>query len=116
MTTDLPAGRELDALIAERIFGAKKRIVKWPLEDRLVFDWPDNHTCFERYLPNYSTDIGTAWEIIEEFNKRESDYNISELFYNQLKQQDIFLYLTQERAALAICRTALKAISEKEST
>lgn len=53
----LEAGRELDALVAERVFGA---VVDG---ERSSID-PDSADCW-RETPHFSTDISAAWEVVE---------------------------------------------------
>jgi len=86
---EMPAGREMDELIATKIFG-------W-LTARLTRGlWnPKNHdsihySCDEpdEVLP-YSTDIAAAWQIIEKIGGEDK---------------------SAEKVALAICHAALKAV------
>lgn len=49
----MPAGRDLDALVFEKVFGQQIRkndVIFWPGLD---------------HMPNYSTDIAAAWEVAE---------------------------------------------------
>lgn len=83
--SDLPAGRKLDALIAEKVMGLEKvaphrqgfdgrsgwhddygfgdgyvrNPPKWPQEPR----FPEDYN-FQR-VPPYSTDIAAAWDVVE---------------------------------------------------
>ncbi len=56
-----PAGRELDALVAERVMGwkrpTKKRDVTWYRAD--------GSGCGAENIPHYSTDISVAWQVVE---------------------------------------------------
>lgn len=66
-TLDLDAGRELDALVAERVMGWKR------MGDDF---WQDSHgkprtlssTSFGSFAP--STDIAAAWEVVEHMPSR----------------------------------------------
>lgn len=56
-------GRELDTLIAEKIFG-------WHLDEHNMWAIPGNTfliyaSCTN--IPSYSTDISAAWEVVEKF-------------------------------------------------
>lgn len=58
-------GRELDALVAEKVMGYKR------LEPTL--DWPERWLCDDRKLggiPAYSTDIAAAWEVVEKLSAK----------------------------------------------
>jgi ABA sandwich protein len=76
MTTDysaLPAGRELDALVAEKVMG-----FHW--EGRFLTPQRSHQTFAERHfdgrlipgglLPRYSTDFSAAWGVVEEMERR----------------------------------------------
>lgn len=62
--SDLPAGRELDALIAEKVMGLR-------IEHREPY-WThsDPH---QLPIPTYSTSIADAWEVVEKL--RSDDFN-----------------------------------------
>jgi hypothetical protein len=104
MTAELLAGRELDALVAEKVMGKAKPIP-----------------------PQYSTDIATAWTVVERFDPEQWMWGIL-----RLKQGDRVLYSVSlsrldddgyvisdagryesETAPLAICRAALAATGEQ---
>lgn len=71
------AGRELDALVAERVMGHRTEVRKavwWGYGDWHSSDFPDqmNIRCIpvdnvKGFLPEYSTDIEAAWEVLEKF-------------------------------------------------
>ena len=120
--TELPAGRELDALIAEKVMG---RVVTHPEQSSpgYLLEWSGD--AYEvggaRTLPSYSTDIADAWEVVAKLETgrphrqvRLSGYNVDEWFC------DVALFLGEDRgtvwgegnsAPLAICRAALKAVA-----
>ena len=64
---NMTAGREMDALIAEKVFGwaelwtdGKEYMMYPPWEQNMGVGYD------ERYpVPHYSTDIAHAWEVIE---------------------------------------------------
>jgi hypothetical protein len=64
----LKPGRELDALVAERVMGwSSESRTAWCAQDPrsyLRIQWK-NGQGFERELPRYSTDIADAWEVVE---------------------------------------------------
>jgi hypothetical protein len=116
---DLQAGRELDALIAEKVMGIKcgACLQDGQLEP-ITMDW--------REIPHYSTDIAAAWEVVEKAYLviRPSLLHGSNLQWiaGQLKGVrasgliEIIkeTYTEAETAPLAICKAALRAIGECE--
>lgn len=67
---ELQAGRELDALVAEKVMGCKpkKRHDGWvcTCDDTDHAVQSDNHDI--PYLMAYSTDIAAAWEVVEKLH------------------------------------------------
>jgi hypothetical protein len=69
----LEAGRELDALVAEKIFGWQRRPFECNAEQRVVVppDWTDFSVDYwlgrdiYEHVPAYSTDIAAAWQVVE---------------------------------------------------
>ena len=119
---NLPAGRELDALIAEKVFGSPKPTVAFDnvhicspdgvwawiatKADGSDFDW--------RPLLPYSRDIAAAWEVVEKM--RNYCFTIGNLpsgYWNASFHGtvDVVGSDTAETAPLAICRAALKAVT-----
>lgn len=66
-TDDMPAGRTMDALVAEKVVGWKKRYCS--CSDGVCGDmwFPPDDDCGCGYseisLPSYSSDIAAAWEV-----------------------------------------------------
>jgi hypothetical protein len=60
-------GRELDALVAEKVMG-------WTKVGENAWEAPN----IKGYplLPRYSTDIATAWEVVEKIAQKWHDFNI----------------------------------------
>src|SRR5919106_517365 len=91
----MEAGRELDALVAEKVMG-------WP-------DYAEKNHC-----PEYSTDIAAAWLIVEEFVPA---YDLSLTWHNGAWETRFILWGAPMQhytgkgnsEMLAICRAALKA-------
>ncbi len=108
----LKPGRELDALIGEKLFGVRYEFVH---DDYMIPD-PEDPIAYD-VCPHYSTDITAAWQVLEKL-------------MSMTKQQDIHLehlegewgvstchelgewkdWVRAETAALAICRAALQAL------
>lgn len=108
----IPAGRKLDALIAEWVFGYK---VDYEFDDPIVPELRDKYDPFG-ILPNYSTDISDAWIVVEILRERKIDtsINTSRVGYQAIisaRHSGFFEGPPPcESAPLAICRGALKAI------
>lgn len=124
---DVSAGRELDALVAERVFG-------WSVERQagnspwLVGHGRNRWTRIENHP--FSTDIAAAWEVVEKLqgfdtNRDEPWWSVA-VFFGQPGQVCARVYACQpgwlitdtdtviseahaDTAALAICRAALAA-------
>lgn len=137
----LQAGRELDALIAEKVFGMVVRRIKpdwYPYEVTLFFHpaYPDEivYSCDENasnammyrngkdasdgaapVLPNYSDDIASAWEVVE---KMAQSYDFYLRFVSAWTAEFITIgggeidSADSETAPEAICLAALRAIGE----
>ena len=117
-------GRELDALIAEKVMGLKNiRYIKdWSfLEPDLASDLTEDHVNAKArgadavVVPFYSTDIGAAWEVVDKFK----EYQLLKIYYPSQEQT---LYVVSfkrgcersaETAPHAICLAALKAVEIK---
>lgn len=106
-------GRELDALIAEKVMG-----------------WEDNMRGLMAYaiVPNYSTDIAAAWKVIEELRKDQKALLISQAYqgpyweylskveWNDSLKGYRFEFATSISAPHAICLAALKAVGVNYET
>ena len=118
----MEAGRELDALIAAKIFGLQPRPIR--IIGRTVTN--DVGTTKEytmrdgregvsaTALPRYSTDIAAAWEVVGDMLSRKNghvDLSIEpdgvSCVFTSYEQDGEALAST---APLAICITALKAV------
>ena len=110
----LPVGRELDALVALRVYGLEEITVvgKHYFIDPL--DTP---------LPLYSTDISAAWEVVEKVQER---YNFFLAYNHKTKDFQVFIDVPNEdedatiihyeydapTAPEAICKAALLAVMD----
>ena len=112
----MPAGREMDALIAERVM---KLIVDYEFEILRVPALADKYDEWG-YLPNYSTDIAAAWDIVKELQGRGYwivlyDYHTipSSVPYHFCFSKDGYTYSRGgETVEISICRAALKAVGQ----
>jgi hypothetical protein len=65
---ELPAGRELDALVAERVLGLRI--------DDAWFQHPDGRRVSSDGLPHYSTDIAAAWQVVDKLLTYSCDFEL----------------------------------------
>lgn len=119
--------RELDALVAEKVMGiSKEQINEW-LKRHGEYSYSFNEV---HKFPYYSTDIASAWEVVEklELFKRKQPFDGGEYHqYCQLWQDDdekgkwtigdfesqLFILAEGETAPHAICLAALKAVGTR---
>lgn len=137
---NLDPGRELDALIAEKVMDWKEvRFIgqSFSLKPDNLEGRPPDYEKYEQAvirkclvpIPNYSTDIAAAWLIIEEFKKREAAYCIEQhpcaeeptvwILTDKNMPEGMVATDHQEHISataatvpLAICLAALKAIAK----
>lgn len=117
----MPAGREMDALIFEHVFGAEKGTfpvyapMKSELGDYMV-----------RPIQEYSSDISAAFEVVDKMRQNKFQYTLRGYFMGVEQRIATFdnqdwadanpLYKARgDTAALAICRAALVAVSQQET-
>lgn len=114
-TTQLPAGRELDALIAEKVMGGVSRHPEWYwLRSGTAPEVPDLPTPKGRPAifcgPGFSTDIAAAWNVVERLKAR---YRF-ELVHRGGDRPWVAVFgtwrATADTAPLAICRAALATV------
>ena len=107
-------GRELDALVAEKIFGAKLiRSAFHENNEVISCDFPDRRLGqgFDQ-LPKFSTDIAAAWEVMEKFesvNRVERRYYPTH-WWCELGADIYSFEAIGDTAPHAICLAALKAV------
>ncbi len=73
--TDMKAGRELDALVAEKVFGINvvksehKNGYAYYTDGEPDWDWIRfEGSSLQNAIPMYSTDISDAWKVIEKLS------------------------------------------------
>jgi hypothetical protein len=124
MTTEqidkMPEGREMDALIAEKVMGLNVKPVFHPKNELKFmpgFVWRYEDAWEHPEIKDYSTDIAKAWEVVEKLNThiiierleyREDWYCEISGISNSAGEQ--LHSTTAPTAPLAICRAALKAV------
>jgi hypothetical protein len=107
----MPAGRELDALIALQVF---RYTLDYEFVD--VLGAPCVRELRDQYdewgmLPHYSTEMADAWLVVEQFGIRHSPsiYQIARWYCNFLIDHKR-IEASADTAPLAICRAALAAL------
>jgi len=109
---EMEAGRELDALVAERVMGA---VPAHTPGDWMVAVGAPPYYRFGgsvRGLPDYSTNIAAAWQVVE----RMSEQALPCVMHDGQMWVGEFYCITYSHTAyahtapLAICRVALKAV------
>ena len=93
----MKAGRELDALVAEKVMG-------FPVKIGDITGEP-YHAQFGYSMPNYSTDIAAAWEVLEKF----TDVDLEKAGDNYRVTINAFAQADAHHVSLAICRAAIAA-------
>lgn len=112
-------GRELDALIAKEVFGAKVEFVNqkagWRIDYRADKDECNNpiftdYGCEGHRLKQYSTDIAAAWEVVEKLCRDSERHFVIEKTGAWLVRFRAGEFTPGETAPHAICLSALKAV------
>jgi hypothetical protein len=140
MVNDMPAGREMDALVAEKVMGCKVSHLPFPGGQERVscgcrngeHPGPHDNTdpVWDDILAYYSTDIAAAWKVVEKLRGELSWADGFQLSQSALGQEwqnfpeapqngyaatftngyENEASATAETAPLTICRAALKAV------
>lgn len=112
---EMPAGRELDIMIAERVMG--QRIAS-------VVPYPTMHVDDEiEVLPNYSTDVSAAWDVVAvmlakgwTWESLGSGYGYRAHFYklplSLTASANWDAIVNGTTIALAICRAAIARVGQ----
>jgi hypothetical protein len=128
----MPAGREMDALIATQVLGWAQRRNGRPIPSFEDIDW-----CYDfvpaqfqgnrehrQPLPHFSTDIAAAWEVVRALNKKGFEVRLNELIpyrgrednlsrclvtYDEDEEDTLEWKAMADEAPEAICRAALLA-------
>ena len=116
---ELQAGRELDALVAEKVMGLKPhRMISCPDNKPgcLVYHYEG---AWEGYvIPDYSTSISAAWEVVEKLGVNDFvhlSWMPGHKLWTCSLDSTMFggyinLSVEADTAPLAICRAALKVV------
>lgn len=109
----LPAGPELDALVAERVIGGKPcPVIPWK--------WTPPLRASRCPMPKFSADPGAAWQVVEAMEKRGLHLQLTDEWMSYPRWRAEFRSLDTRRpgenlekadtAPLAICRAALAVL------
>ena len=130
----MPAGREMDSLVAERVM--RIAVFSKQYSPSIQIPCPDNKPgCMVAHfkpVPHYSTDIADAWEVVEKITSKQcgdaDDFYVFEIIkryqqwsvyihhplwngrYNELSPIYEMHEAVADTAPLAICRAALRRI------
>lgn len=108
----MEAGRELDALVAEKVMGLTP--VEWSgWEGDLSLVYGDQETG--GIVPRYSTDIGAAWEVVEKLKQDRTVHLWSVPSGYMVQMTGVNAKMLEvigqaDTAPLAICRAALSSV------
>lgn len=116
----MTSGRELDALIAEKVMGwivahSSEGFYRWKPKP----DNPNSYSEWQEGLPHYSTNIADAWHVVEKLKEYGNVVEVKCFRSGSVDVQvrggninDIRGAGNADTAPLAICLAALKAVGE----
>jgi len=99
---DMPAGREMNKLVAETFFGPCFFVMEGDREEDLVWEHASG------LVPRYSEEIAAAWPVAEKLEGEARD-KFHDIMGDVCAMNDLWL-MTATEAALTICRAALHAV------
>jgi hypothetical protein len=111
MIAELPASRQLDALVAEHILGTPPQyIIVGPASE--MRDWGPLGMQLTAPIEHYSTRMGPAWDVVERMQELEEDGKTTNaVWWNFWHSGQAHLCdMSASEAALAVCRAALSSI------
>jgi hypothetical protein len=121
----MEAGREMDALVAEKVMGIKVRVSdgEWELCARMDYAdagelmVDDTGLFYSERIHTYSTDIAAAWEVVEKLSDKVIDISRQlEGMTVETAHWDVEIDGHEAYALavpLAICRAALLTVEVK---
>lgn len=129
----MEAGRELDALVAEKVMGWSRFVQadNTYIGLSVIYGWNDaqgRYKGMDGNVSHYSTDIAAAWTVVEAMRQRDYEFELFRRHRNHLgkpdptwtKTQAIFraegrnrhYSSVQSADAHAICLAALEAVGK----
>lgn len=127
MTVDvdqMPAGRDMDKLIAQKIFGWGRLGIMPPGEQVTSLGYGAPMNAVLRIVPHYSTDIADAWDVarISAAFFLEHPFTVGDSWCARFEdrgdgtwQDEVVVRAVGSTAPLAICRAALKFVEARET-
>ena len=127
----MEAGREMDALVAEKVMGLEYREMEISIgggimnaSPKVVREWlwvskdGDPGYVLDGVLKEYSVSISDAWEVVEKFDRFDvrkyvGGYGCQVALHGKTHLIIAESHATAPTAPLAICRAALRAVGEK---
>ena len=98
---ELKAGRELDALVAEKVMG-------WTIQTRMQMS-DNTYLGFNEWFP--STNIKAAFDVVDEMRKHGKSFSLRRYTSDEFWSCSFGIYCAlDETPSLAICRAALRAV------
>lgn len=106
-------GRELDALVAEHVMGLEITPDGFKYEPRYYI--PEYRKTLHRAVPDYSTDMGDAWKVVEKIRSDLKQYitiiDNPHLAYDvRFSGSESDIYFRLSNLSEAICKCALLAV------
>lgn len=91
---EVMSGRDLDKVVAEKIMGWTEIVDKLYLGTIRMVGIPPDERLFKSFdglyaIPNYSTSLSDAWEVVEEIMKRKDQFILNKGKYNE-HEVDVF--------------------------
>jgi hypothetical protein len=118
---EMTAGRELDALVGLKLGLVKPNVAEAYRTISATLDGNTEKYGMHNLLPNYSTDISAAWEVLEKLVDQgltvgASKYGENNLYYCHVLRRGIGVCDTQmmKSAPEAICKAALLVVMDQE--
>ena len=125
---NMPAGREMDTLVAEKIMGWERgNISALPQGDIPVWHTGEGKGWKTHQSINWSpsTVINSAWEVVEKILEKPCSINVQTEFHSDGNHSSCFIHPYPRgttnlimghgsTAPLAICRAALLAVMDTE--
>jgi|SRR3990167_1528273 len=119
---NMPAGREMDALVVEKIFD--KKVCHCDAGSIMCAFGPGHCLTCDGWIPKlHSTSISAAWEVVEKFEclylfrcvsgPFEGKYECKLVFEEGPDNDKRRFYAVAETAPLAICRAGLRTVAQK---
>lgn len=109
------AGRELDALVAEKVIGWQIHQPNWGCPPAVRRPGGAISLYLPEAVPHYSTSIAAVWEVMEALRQRGVHLRVSSAYRGyevQRWERDQWCSTEYgETAPLAICLAALKAVA-----